>query len=161
MGSTPDAYAILDQVRAELAKINGLGVYHHDVSGIDQVQIGAFAEPPRVPFVSVSLTRATSSDSEGTPLGMWTRTLEISIIGWVAATADTAADRTREAVRLLDDIMRALEANVSLNDGTRDLVHTMDIDGVAFDGDLEGAWAAGFGIAAAVLTVSYRMTTGA
>lgn len=136
--------AIIDQLVTTIALVNGAGGYVHDLSGTDQVVVGELLMPDRVPMVSISLDRLASED--GPSLGEYRRTATWTLVGWTAATADTAIARIKAACDLLDDLCTALEGARTLGG----IIYDLRLDGVAFDGaEIDQA---GMGVVAVSLT---------
>lgn len=102
---------ILDQLAVHLALPDGLGTpYTHDLSGTDQVLVGASAWPPPVyPFVMVpEMSEGLGEPGPGFPKDLLT--YDFTVLGYVQATTASAFARGKAAADLLSDLRVALLA---------------------------------------------------
>ena len=129
-----DLSGIMSALVTAIAAANGAGSYTHNLSGVGQVVWGNVENPPMNPFVCMWLEGVDAE--HGPDLSSFRRTIGITGIGWVGATADTAIAREQAAADLLDDILTAFEVDVSL--GGR--LWSAKISGQSFDGS-GTAWA--------------------
>ena len=122
---------ILAAVQTQIKNANGSGSYTFNLS----------VPPAQTPGTTV-LTR-------------YDRTMNIQIEGWVAAENSTPGNAALEAVDLMDDIMRALEADRSLDGNVRDIeISASSLDGQELDRP-------GLGLCILQLVVRYTETAGA
>jgi hypothetical protein len=112
MPSTPIDYQILTALQAALAAVSVAGGYWHDLA--DAVTIGAVSADEGRP-VRVELTwDGGTSTFDGAALRRVAEELRVGILARAQYTGDTTASRTLAALKLRQDIARAIEANMSL-----------------------------------------------
>lgn len=145
--------SIMGALRTKLQGINGSGGYVNNLSGDDQVLLGEYGHPPRVPAVAVYPVGQLGT--HGLQLGRYTRTMNFQIQGWVAATSDAPSERVMAACDLLDDVMTAIEADRKLSGTVRDLIFDQV---TAFNGDEAGI--PGFGVIVVNLQVTWNVNSG-
>ena len=98
---------------------------------------------------------STAQTAGTTVLTRYDRTMTCQIEGWVAAENSTPGNAALEAVDLMDDIMRALEADRSLDSNVRDIeISASSLDGQELDRP-------GLGLCILQLIVRYTETAGA
>jgi hypothetical protein len=126
---------ILAAIQTQIQNVNGAGSYTFDLSGNDQVVIGEAFQPTRVPCCHVYFLNVTTAQTPGTTvLTRYDRTMSVQAEGWCAAENSTPGNAALEAVDLMDDIMRALEADRSLGGNVRDIeISASAIDGQELD----------------------------
>jgi len=148
--------SILAAVKAQLANVNGAGSYTFDISGTDAVVQGESFAPHRVPGAYVFFLGLSTAQTGGkTVLTRYDRTMRIQIEGWCAAKSAAPANAALEAIDLMDDIMRALEADRSLGGNVRDI----EISASALDGqELDRP---GLGLCVLQLTATFTEVAGA
>lgn len=146
---------IVNQVKTQIANVNGSGSYTHDLSGSDQVVIGEAFSPHRLPGAYVYVNGIkTQQTARRTVLTRYDRQMEIQIEAWCAATNSSAGTTILDALDLTDDIMRALETDRTLSNNVRDI----EIEASAYDGqELDRP---SLGLAVLTLTVLYTETAG-
>ena len=143
---------ILDKVVTALELINGAGVYTYDVSDGQSVIFGAEVYPARAPRINIfEISVATDFDA---PLSEYRRLINLQLVGYVAAANDTPESKVKAANNLLNDIMRALEADAQLSSTIIDL----DVDARTFDGLEFGLNS--MGIVYAQVELRYHQDTG-
>lgn len=147
---------ILAAIKTQIQNVNGSGSYTFDLSGADQVVLGESFQPHRVPGCYVYfLNVSTAQTAAVTVLTRYDRTMTCQIEGWVAAENSTPGNAALEAVDLMDDIMRALEADRSLDSNVRDIeISASSLDGQELDRP-------GLGLCILQLIVRYTETAGA
>jgi hypothetical protein len=147
---------ILAAIRTQIQNVNGSGSYTFDLSGADQVVLGESFQPHRVPGCYVYFLNVSTAQTAGTTvLTRYDRTMTCQIEGWVAAENSTPGNAALEAVDLMDDIMRALEADRSLDNNVRDIeISASSLDGQELDRP-------GLGLCILQLIVRYTETAGA
>jgi hypothetical protein len=113
---------ILNQVVTQLQAVTGTGQYTFDLSASGVVQRGV-PKTMGVHGVQVWVSSPRSESARGPVLTKFTRRLGVRIFG-VAATAfgDSFSTREDAALDLEDDILRALEADRSLNGLVLDII---------------------------------------
>ena len=157
MGSR--ARSILTKIKADIQGINGTGSYNYDLSGSDQVVIGSQMNPVRVPCVYVYCDTATASQIAGTtPLTMYSRTMQVMVVGYVAGTDDSPEELHLRTWDLLADLKVALEADRSLTVSGVDKCDDLELSMTSTDGAQIGR--PSLGIAVVSLTVKYRQNSG-
>lgn len=147
---------ILAAIKTQIQNVNGSGSYTFDLSGADQVVLGESFQPHRVPGCYVYFLNVSTAQTAGTTaLTRYDRTMTCQIEGWVAAENSTPGNAALEAVDLMDDIMRALEADRSLDNNVRDIeISASSLDGQELDRP-------GLGLCILQLIVRYTETAGA
>jgi len=147
---------ILNQIKTQIATVNGSGSYTADLSGSDQCVIGESFAPHRLPGCYIYPDGITTAQTGGrTVLTRYDRTMSVQIEAWTAATSSAPGTALLDALDLQDDIMRALESDRTLGGNVRDV----EISASAFDGfELDRP---GLGLAVLVLTIQYTETAGA
>jgi hypothetical protein len=147
--------SILAAVKTQIANVNGAGLYTFDLSGADAVVHGQAFQPHRVPGAYVFFGGLSTAQTGGvTVLTKYDRTMIIQVEGWCAAKSAAPADAALEAVDLMDDIMRALEADRSLGGNVRDI----EISASALDGqELDRP---GLGLCVLQITATYTEAAG-
>ncbi|MFZ9292208.1 MAG: hypothetical protein ACO26C_06690 [Ilumatobacteraceae bacterium] len=109
---TPIDYQILAALQGVLAAVSVAGGYWHDLAGA--VTIGAVSGDDGRP-VRVELTwDGGSSAFEGASLRRVAEELRVGVLARTQYTDDTTAARTLAALKLRQDIVRAIEADMSL-----------------------------------------------
>ena len=122
---------ILERVKTQIQNVNGSGSYSYDLSSSDRVVFGDRFAPESLPCGYINLIDITTAQDAGrTVLTRYDRTMQIQIEAWTAVTSSTAGQSILEGCDLMDDIMRALEADRSLNSLVRDI----EIVASSFDG---------------------------
>ena len=147
---------ILNQIKTQIANVNGSGSYTADLSGTDQVVIGESFAPHRLPGCYIYPNGVTTTQAAGrTVLTRDDRTMSGQVEAGTPATASAPGTALLDAMDLQDDIMRALEADRSLGGNVRDI----EIAASSFDGhELDRP---SLGLAVLVLTIEYTETAGA
>ncbi len=111
--SVATTQSVLDAILAAFRGVDGAGGYTYDLSADQQVRGGRYARPPAsAPFVCVWLDQI--QDSVGPSMGEYSETALFSMRGWVSASPAHPEDRQVRAHALLDDLRRALRADVTL-----------------------------------------------
>ena len=122
---------ILERVKTQIQTVNGSGSYSYDLSASDRVVFGDRFAPEALPCAYVNLIDINTAQEPGrTLLKRYDRTMQIQIEAWAAVTSSTAGQSILEGCDLMDDIMRALESDRTLNSLARDV----EIRASAFDG---------------------------
>ncbi len=126
---------ILAAIQTQIQNVNGSGSYTFNLSGTDQVVLGESFQPHRVPGCYVYFLNVTTAQTPGTTrLTAYDRTMNVQVEGWCAAENSTPGNAALEAVDLMDDIMRALEADRSLGGSARDIeISASSLDGQELD----------------------------
>jgi hypothetical protein len=106
---------------AAVEGINGAGAYTHAL-GADKVVRDRISSPPVTPFATVVLDEVRGSHDD--VLGTYRRDVVFTVVGWGLTTADTVEARQAAAVNMLDDLMRAAEADRSLSNTVYDVLCT-------------------------------------
>jgi hypothetical protein len=147
---------ILERLKIQIKTINGAGSYTYDVSGDDQVTIGAKAVPHRVPAVYIyALGTETTQVSGSTLLRNYDRRMLVALEGWCGTDRDDSAEAHLDTLDFQDDIMRALEGDRTLNN----LAHDLEVSAASYDGE---EWdAPGLGVVVARVAVTYSEVAGA
>ena len=147
---------ILNQIKTQIATVNGSGSFTADLSGSDQVVIGESFSPGRIPCAYIYPNGITTTQAAGrTVLTRYDRNMSVQIEAWTAATSSAPGTALLDALDLQDDIMRALESDRSLGGNVRDL----EISASAFDGhELDRP---GLGLAVLICSIDYTETGGA
>ena len=147
---------ILTAIKTQIQNVNGSGSYTFNLSGADQVVLGESFQPHRVPGCYVYFLNVSTAQTGGTTrLNAYDRTMTCQVEGWVAAENSTPGNAALEAVDLMDDIMRALEADRSLGGNVRDIeISASSLDGQELDRP-------GLGLCILQLVVRYTETAGA
>ena len=147
---------ILNQIKTQIATVNGSGSYTADLSGSDQVVIGETFAPHRLPGCYIYPNGITTTQAAGrTVLPRYDRNMSVQIEAWTAATSSAPGTALLDALDLQDDIMRALESDRSLGGNVRDL----EISASAFDGhELDRP---GLGLAVLICSIDYTEPGGA
>lgn len=143
---------IMAQVVTQLKTANGSGVYTYDLSATGTVIRGAVLEPPQS-SPSVGVFMVPMDSAPGVRLGFSERTQRVAIHGWIASDG-TEGDAEDTAADLLNDILRALEADRTLDSKVRDITLT----GSAFSGTTYG-WD-GWAVVALDMEFNYSLKTG-
>ena len=147
---------ILAAIQTQIQNVNGAGSYTFDLSGTRTV-IGEAFQPHRVPACYIYFLNVATAQTPGTTrLTAYDRTMTVQAEGWCAAENSTPGNAALEAVDLMDDIMRALEADRSLDGNVRDI----EISASALDGQ-ELDRGPGLGLCILQLVVRYTETAGA
>ncbi len=110
------AASTLEGVLTDMVTVLAVAHAETDLSGDDQVQLGAFTKPPIVPFVSINFPDIQSSDTD-VPMGQFRREHVVEIIGWSQSADDSMASRFSSLTRLVDDVLSALEEDAWGNTG--------------------------------------------
>lgn len=119
---------------------------------------GAFLDGPCVAVVRQAIRTFRESDALGpVPLGTYGREVEVYLYGWVPVTDDDHDTAARLATELVDDIVRALDADPSLGGLVLDS-HSEEAEIAGTSGLPSGGRAASCGV---VLTCNWRVTAGA
>ena len=148
--------SIWDALLAAVEGINGPGGgYVHDLTAegaVARVRVGQpMSEPP---FATVVFDRCESR--RDVQLLTFRRDLFFTIVGWAPVNADTDEARTEAAVNLFDDLLRAVEADLTLGG----LVYDVTARGTAFiASDAESG--AQYPVAVIDVEVYLRVGTGA
>ena len=147
---------ILTAIQTQIQNVNGAGSYTFTLSGDDQVVIGEAFQPHRIPGAYVYFLNVTTAQTPGTTrLNAFDRIMNCQIEAWCAAENSTPGNAALEAVDLMDDIMRALEADRSLDGNVRDIeISASSLDGQELDRP-------GLGLAILSLVVRFSETAGA
>ena len=147
---------ILTAIQTQIQNVNGSGSYTFNLSGADQVVLGESFQPHRVPGCYVYFLNVSTAQTGGsTRLNAYDRTMTCQVEAWVAAENSTPGNAALEAVDLMDDIMRALEADRSLDGNARDIeISASSLDGQELDRP-------GLGLCILQLVVRYTETAGA
>ena len=147
---------ILAAIQSQIQNVNGSGSYTFDLSGTRTV-IGEAFQPHRVPGCYVYFLNVTTAQTPGiTVLTRYDRTMTVQAEGWCAAENSTPGNAALEAVDLMDDIMRALEADRSLDGNVRDIESSASaLDGQELD---RGP---GLGLCSLQIVARYTETAGA
>lgn len=137
MAST--ARQVLAAMQSALQGIDGSGSYNYDLSdSADRVRLGSPTQTPA--RTCLYLAAATlEADVGEAPMGMWRRSLECSVIGFIGATTKSKGDRVLEAWDLCADVVRALETDLTLGGLTLHLDITAS---ATADGDEAGGFEA-------------------
>lgn len=120
MPTEPKAIQLWDRVTELIREINGdTGGYWYDLTPVDAVEQGRPIQPPSgvidgstsdAAYVAIALESVRAgNDAE---LGIWRRDIEMTLIGFAAATddIDDLASRAKAGLRLADDLVRRIEA---------------------------------------------------
>ena len=147
---------ILERVKTQIQNVNGSGSYSYDLSSSDRVVFGDRFAPELLPCAYINLIDITTAQDAGrTVLTRYDRTMQIQIEAWTAVTSSTAGQSILEGCDLMDDIMRALEADRSLDGNVRDIeLSASSLDGQELDRP-------GLGLCILQLVVRYTETAGA
>lgn len=117
-----------------------------------------FLDGPCVAVVRQAMRTFREADALGSiPLGTYGREVELYLYGWVPVTDDTDDTAARLATELVDDLIRALDADPSLGGVVLDS-HTEEAQVAGNAGLPSGGRAAS---CALVLTCNWRATVGA
>jgi hypothetical protein len=146
---------ILAAIQTQIQNVNGAGSYTFDLSGTRTV-IGEAFQPHRVPACYIYFLNVATAQTPGsTRLTAYDRTMTVQAEGWCAAENSTPGNAALEAVDLMDDIMRALEADRSLDGNVRDIeISASSIDGQELDRP-------GLGLCILSLLIRYTEASGA
>jgi len=139
-----------------LATITVAGGYHYNLNGTDQVKYGMAAAPVQPGTAAVYIAVEQIVTTPGPELTKWSRAISFRVEGYVPSD-ESPGQQQLDAMDLLDDITRAIEANRSLGlraAGVRDIL----VDGTAFAGSLLQFGA--YGIASARVDVKINVATG-
>ena len=122
MAATPSVVgACIARIQTLLQSINGAGAYHYNVAS--RVVFGDHAHseltPPAVYVHGLFEADTAFGGETGGSLGQWRREWLCPITG-VVATADDEETRLIAASNMLSDIVRAIEADASLDGNVRD-----------------------------------------
>ena len=156
------ADAVLEALLATLKKANGAGDYLNDLTATGnqpaRVYKGFYETPPVAPSAP-TYDGGGDLDNPGRPVvcayfngsrvqqgdSMQTFSVEASFIvkGWVAGSPRGPGTRIQNAADLFNDLNEALETNIHLTHtsttlpgySSRNLVRSLEWDGVPFDGD--------------------------
>ena len=147
---------ILAAIQTQIQNVNGAGSYTFNLSGTDQVVLGEAFQPHRIPGCYVYFLNVTTAQTPGTTrLNAYDRVMTVQAEAWCAAENSTPGNAALEAVDLMDDIMRALEADRSLDGNVRDIeISASSLDGQELDRP-------GLGLAILSLVVRYTEAAGA
>lgn len=147
---------ILNQIKTQIQNVNGSGSFTFDLSGDDQTVIGESFSPHRVPGCYIYPNGVSSEQNGGkTVLTRYDRTMSVQIEAWTPATSASPGTALLDALDLQDDIMRAIEADRTLNNNVRDV----EIEANSFDG--QELQRPSMGLAVLLLTITYTETAGA
>lgn len=143
---------VLNQLVTQLQLINGTGSYTHDVSVADGVIWGAEIDPARVPRINLTDLEWRSTHET---LSTYRRTVSVTLVGYVAAAADTSESRLQAAINLLNDIVLSIETDTGLSGNVTDTIiaNTRAFDGQEWGLDM-------FGVVTATVELHFTMTTG-
>lgn len=146
--------AVWDALLAALAGVDGSGSYTHDLSGAGRVARVRVAQP----LISGAFVTCVFDDAPSRHdivLGTYRRDLQFTIVGWGVTGADTDEARQEAACNMMDDVMRAVEADRSLGG----LVYDVLCHGRSFIGsDAESG--AQYPVAVIKVEVHLRVGTG-
>jgi len=144
-------------IYSALTGITVAGGYHYNLDGTDQVRYGmatANVHPGQAAaFIAVEQIVTTP----GPELTRWSRAISFRVEAMVPSDEDPGKQQL-DAMDLLDDVLRSIEANRSLalrSAGVRDIL----CDGTAFSGALIQFGA--YGIASVRVDVKINVATGA
>ena len=143
------------QVATQLANINGAGVYTTDISGTGRVVQGRYTSPPVTPPCAVVWVDSVET-AQHVELGVYRREFNMTIVGLVEATSDDELTLTTAAMDLMDDILRAIEADRSLGGSVYDVI----MSATSFAGAAPETGAT-YGIVVVSLEAYVAMETGA
>ena len=147
---------ILERVKTQIQNVNGSGSYSYELSSSDRVVFGDRFAPEALPCAYVNLIDINTAQDPGrTVLTRYDRTMQIQIEAWTAVTSSTAGQSILEGCDLMDDIMRALEDDRTLNNLARDV----EIRASAFDGQAHER--PGLALASIVCSIFYTERAGA
>ena len=146
---------ILGAMKSQIANIDGTGTFTFDLSGTDQVVIGATMTPDRIPaaYLYASATQSTISPGR-TVLRNYDRTLLVQIEAWVTATTDAPGESHLRALDIQDDLFKAIESDRTLGGQVDDVI----LSGQTYDG--EALQRPGLGLAVVICQCSYREVGG-
>ena len=148
--------SILERIKAVLATIDGTGSYTFDLSGTDQVFIGALFLPHRIPSAHIYGGNLGSAQVGGTTLLTgYDRTMRVRIECWVGINSTDGAEIHLAPLDAYNDIRLVLENDRTLNSNVHDLivsVTTVEPSDPEFPG---------LGLAILDVDITYRQTAGA
>lgn len=129
MAVTSIAESALLRIETVLRAITVAGGYNYDLDDEGQVLIGeGLPAGARKPMVVLTMANVTTVD--GAPLGWFRRQLTVGVLGCVPSTSKPRT-KVLAAIRLADDVTRAIDADRSLNNTVLDV--KADLDAVAGD----------------------------
>lgn len=116
-----------------LQLINGSGGYTLDLTGDDQIRQTIEIEAIRkdVPVVHFDIGNFSSSNAGQMALGYRSRRLLVTVWGFVPSDLADGTDTALEGSDLEDDLMRAIESDVTLGSNVHDVI----IDSATVDGN--------------------------
>jgi hypothetical protein len=144
-------------IHAALSAITVAGGYHYSLNGTDQVVYGIAAAPALPGQATAFIALEQVATTTGPELTRWSRAASYRVEALVPSD-ETPGKQQLDAMDLLDDIVRAIEADRSLGlraAGVRDIL----LDGTAFAGSLIQFGA--YGIASIRIDVKLNVATGA
>jgi hypothetical protein len=146
---------ILGAIKSQIEAVNGTGTYTFDLSGSDQVLLGATMIPDRLPSAYIYALSLSSQITPGrTVLRNYDRTFQVQIEAWVNATSDAVGEQMLRALDMQDDILKAIESDRSLGGEVDDVI----LNAQTYDG--EALQRPGLGCAVIVCTCTYREVGG-
>lgn len=156
MGSTERT--ILTRLQTNLQAIDGTGSFNYDFSPADSVVIGSLhvGSAPRAPGIYIQPLRINSSRNAGrTLLRNYDREMTVQIDVFVPRTGEGTANAVLAATDAVSDVMRALEADPTVNGVGRDV----ELDVTAYDGEQVNL--PGYGIGVLQVFIEYAEQRGA
>lgn len=146
---------ILGAIKSQLEGIDATGTYTFDLSGDDQVMVGATMMPDRIPAIYIYASATQSVISPGrTVLRNYDRTLFVQIEAWVNATTSAVGEAHLRALDIQDDVFKAVESDRTLGGEVDDVI----LSGQTYDG--EALQRPGLGLAVVICQCSYREVGG-
>ncbi len=141
---------ILEQLRTQIRNVNGSGSFTNDLSGADNVVFGDRFTPEVLPCCYLNLLDVNTAQAAGTTaLRRYDRTMQVQIEAWTPVTTSAAGQALLEGCDLMDDVMRAIEADRSFSN----LVRDVEIRASAFDGQAHER--PGLALAILIATITY------
>lgn len=121
---------IINQIVTQIAaKADGTGDYTTDLSGTDSVRLGGSFSPDRVPCALVLFDGKVSTQTAGvTALNSYSRTMDVKIAVYGAATTEDPGKLGIAAMVVADDVRRALENDRELTASGSPLVDDLEVD---------------------------------
>lgn len=127
--ATSVAESALLRIETVLKAITVAADYNYDLDDDGQVLIGeGLPAGARKPMVV--LTMANVATADGAPLGWFRRQLTVGVLGCVPSTSKQRT-KVLAAIRLADDVTRAIDSDRSLNNTVLDV--RAELDAVAGD----------------------------
>ena len=148
--------SILERIKNRIETVNGSGSFAYDLSGADQVKIGAKFSGDRLPSAYVYATGITTEQVAGrTTLVNYDRPMSVNVELFVGANSADPGEVHLVGIDAASDIMIALENDRSLNGNANDLEIAMStFDGEEFD-------MPGIAVVVCQMQITYSETAGA